>query len=89
MSSGKRSVKIREELAAEWPKLAVKLKFTQGTIKIIDADSKGCEDAFDKLMMRWLDGAGRLPVTWGTLLLALYAADFKTLASDVEEVLGL
>ena len=87
MSSGKRSVKIREEVAAKWSNLAVKLKFMQGTIEIIEADSKGCEDAFDKLMMRWLKGAGRLPVTWGTLLLALYAADFYTLASGVEEIL--
>lgn len=89
LGSGKKLVKIREEVASEWLKLAVQLKFKQGIIKIIQADNQGSEDAFDKLMMRWLDGAGHQPVTWGTLLLALYAAGFTTLASDVEEVLGL
>lgn len=90
MDSGETSVKIRDAVAAKWEGLAAQLKFKPGVIDIIERDHKGCsEDAFDDLMKRWLKGAGKQPPSWRTLLQALDAADFKTLASDVKKVLNL
>ena len=89
VSSAEGTVKIKEGVAAEWKELAIQLDFQPGTIKIIRKDNDSCEDAFDDLMSRWLEGAGRQPVSWGTLLLALKEANFKTLASDVKGVLNL
>lgn len=83
-------MKIRDGVAAKWQDLAAQLKFESGVIEIIETKSKGCcEDAFDDLMRRWLRGAGKQPASWKTLLQALDAADFKTLASDVKKVLNL
>ena len=50
-----------------WKDLAVQLDFQRGSIATIQKDSDGCEDAFDELMSRWLDGAARQPVAWKTL----------------------
>ena len=90
LGSGEKSVKIRKRVAARWRDLASHLKFEPGVIKIIESDSRShCEDAFDDLMRRWLEGAGLLPVSWKTLLQALDAADFKALSSDIRKVLSL
>lgn len=69
--------------------LAIQLDFQPGTIKIIHKDNHSCEDAFDDLMNRWFEGAGRQPVCWDNLLQALKAADFNSLARDVKEVLNV
>ena len=80
-------MRIRDEAADRWRDLAAQLNFKRGVIKIIEKDSDGCEDAFDDLISRWLDGAGRQPVVWKTLLSALNDIELQVLAQDVQQVL--
>ena len=71
-----------------WKDLAVQLDFQRGSIATIQKDSDGCEDAFDELMSRWLDGAARQPVAWKTLLSALEDIELNVLAHDIRQALG-
>ena len=80
-------MRIRDEAAGRWRDLAAQLNFKRGVIKIIEGDSDGCEDAFDDLVSRWLDGAGRQPVVWRTLLSALNDIELHVLAQDVQQIL--
>ena len=36
----------------------------------------------------WLEGKGRQPTTWETLIKALEEADFSEVANDLKDVLG-
>ena len=45
---------------------------------------KACQIA----LKEWLEGEGRNPVTWKTLISALKEADFSEIASDLEYVLS-
>ena len=81
-------MRIRDGAASKWKDLAIQLNFQPGTINIIQSDSNyRSEDAFDMLMTRWLDGGGRQPVTWKTLIHALEDIDLNVLAQDMRQTL--
>ena len=87
LSRGDKIVKIRDEAASRWKDLAIQLNFHRGVIKTIQKDSDGNEDAFDELMSRWLEGAGRKPVIWRTLIRALEDIDLNVLAQNIQQTL--
>ena len=37
---------------------------------------------------RWLDGEGRKPRTWGTLVTVLYEADLSSVANELEKMIS-
>ena len=39
------------------------------------------------ILMRWIRGQGKKPITWGTLITCLRDLELETLASDIEEAL--
>ncbi len=38
------------------------------------------------VLQKWVNGEGRLPVTWGTLIEVLYDTELNTLAADIQDV---
>ena len=57
-------------------------------MKTIRADNQQCEDACRNMCIEWLEGKGREPKTWQTLLDALKEADFGEVASDLADILS-
>ena len=68
--------------------LANALQLSPYLISTLTEESNTPFDATLNVMVQWLGGEGRRPVTWRTLLEALKEAHLHSLASDLEEVLG-
>ena len=81
-------VKVIESVAARWEKVAIRLKFEHQVIDRIKRDNNyQCVPSCQTMFAEWLDGNGRQPVTWQTLITALQEADFSVLASDLQILL--
>ena len=81
-----KTVKVFSRTAACWERLATRLHFEGHEIKTIRADNQQCEDACRNMCIEWLEGKGREPKTWQTLLTALKEADFGEVASDLADI---
>ena len=81
-----KTVKVISRTAANWERLATRLHFEGHEIKTLRADYQQCEDACRNMCIEWLDGKGREPKTWQTLLTALKEADFGEVASDLADI---
>jgi len=86
-----RRVKIIENVAAKWEKVALALHFEGHTIQNIRSDPHiQCIDTACRVMLqKWLDGEGsqHQQVTWGTLMDALIDIGFVTLVKELQEIL--
>ena len=81
-------MKIIETVAARWEDVALELHFEGHTLQNIQYDTRiQCIEACRKMFQKWLDGEGRQPVTWETLMDALVGAGFVTLVEDLQEIL--
>ena len=69
--------------------MALRLHFNHSDISKIDRDHRTCSQACQTMFGEWLEGKGRKPITWNTLLTALREAEFSELASDVETIIAL
>lgn len=81
-------VKIVETVAAQFQRMAYALHFEDHIcqrvlLDVINDHERACEKIFQK----WLNGEGRKPVTWVTLIQALEHADFKQLARELKQTL--
>ena len=65
------------------------LKDESGTIVsgIERAMMQDAERITEAILMRWIGGEGKHPLTWDTLVTCLQDSKLKTLASDIERVL--
>ena len=88
--SGK-TIQIINHIAADWHnRVGIHLNFdpTGRTLALIRAhnpsDPKAC--CID-MMKEWLEGKGRQPANWATLLRVLKDAEFCVLAEEVEQLL--
>ena len=82
-------VKIIEHVAPRWRAVATRLHFEGHIIQRITKDhSSSCTDACRTVFIEWLDGRGRKPVTWETLIKVLKEAGFSEAASDLEHVIS-
>ena len=70
-----------------WKKIATQLHFEGHDISRIKQDEPQAEDACRTVFIEWLEGKGRTPTTWGTILQTLNEAEQGELANDLEEVL--
>ena len=85
--SGK-PVRVVEEVCADWEKLALALQFRGGVIRAVERSQHfQVEAACLTILQRWLDGEGRQPVTWETLMESLEDIEYGTLASDLRREL--
>ena len=80
-------VNIIRAVAPSWETFALYLTMERNIINIWKTDSDQVEDATRKLFNHWLDGNGRQPISWKTLIQALHENDLPIIARDVEEIL--
>ena len=84
-----KTVKVIEQAAAKWERVATRLYFESHDICRIKKDNplqsfEACQTVF----IEWLNGKGRKPISWETLIKALKEADLSELAADLEVVLS-
>ena len=80
-------VNVIREVAPCWEKFALCLKMERNMIGIWKRNTNEVEDAAMKLFDHWLDGNGRQPISWRTLIQALCEAGLHVIAADVEKIL--
>ena len=78
-------MRVIEQAAAKWERVATRLHFESHDISRLREDYpqqsiKACRTVF----MEWLQGRGRKPITWSTVIKALKEADLAELAIDLE-----
>ena len=81
-------MKVINKTAHVWKQIARRLYFEGHDILRIGEDERHAEDACCRVFIEWLEGKGRTPTTWGTVLHALNEAEQGELANDLEEVLN-
>ena len=76
-------------VTADWERVATRLHFPGYTIKAVSRDSQHQSDqACRSMFTRWLNGEGRQPVTWGTLITALYEAKLASVAQELDNMVN-
>ena len=76
--------------AGIWETVALRLHFKGHDITRIKRDchyqtSLACQT----VLSEWLEGKGRQPTSWGTLIKALREAGLPVVAGDLEHILGI
>ena len=85
---GKR-VRIIQTAASKWKRLATRLYFKPSDINRIRSDNPTeCYDACWKVCSEWLEGVGRQPTSWTTLIKALNEAELGEIATDLETIIS-
>ena len=80
-------VKVIETVAAKWEKVAIRLYFDHNNIDRIKRDSHYQSDpCCRKMFGEWVDGKGRKPVNWQTLITVLSEADCSELSRELENI---
>ena len=83
-----KTVRIIGASAAEWEKIATRLYFEIEEIDIIRRDHyRRAINACQQVFMSWLQGKGRSPKTWETVIKVLEEAELTEVASDLKDVL--
>ena len=75
-------------VASKWDKVALRLHFCGHDISRIERDHSKSVRACQTMFMEWLEGKGRKPITWDTLIKALGEAELSQVANDLEIALG-
>ena len=83
-------MRVIKQAAAKWESIAIRLHFESHEISCIKKDTHYQSiDACRILFNQWLQGNGRTPITWNTVIKALEEADLSKLAGDLKIVLGV
>ena len=80
-------VNIIRAVAPSWESFALCLTMDRIMIDIWKRNADEVEDATRKLFGHWLEGNGRQPISWKTLIQALRENDLPMIATKVEEIL--
>jgi hypothetical protein len=81
-------VNVVRAVAPSWETFALCLGMERNMIDIWKRNAHyQVEDAARRLFCHWLDGNGRTPNTWKTLIQALHENDLPIIATEVEEIL--
>ena len=81
-------VQVIKYVAARWEEVATRLHFESHDISRINGDNHYKNiPCCRKMFGEWLDGNGREPVNWETLITALKEAGFSQLASDLQNII--
>ena len=73
-------VRVIDTIAGQWETVAIALHFEWNTIEFIRYNSNVSTVS---MLGRWINGGGRKPVNWDTLISSLSRAGFSTLAGDL------
>ena len=84
LEDGGKTVRLIDMVAAKWDRVAIRLHFETHEIERMRQDAlfqtrAACQSMFGK----WLEGKGRKPTTWATLITALQEAGLSKVASDL------
>ena len=83
-----RTVRVIKEVATTWEEVGLSLHFEASDISRIERDNhQQSVQASRVVFSEWLEGRGRQPTTWGTLIKALKEAGLQTVANDLERIL--
>jgi hypothetical protein len=80
-------VNVIRAVAPSWEKFALYLEMERNMIDIWKRNADEVEDATRTLFGHWLNGNGRKPISWKTLIQALNENDLPNIASEVEAIL--
>ena len=84
-----KKVRVISAMASKWDTMALRLYFDGTDIERIRMDSHHqCESACRKMFQEWLDGNGRKPLTWRTLVKAVHEAGMSECAKDMKDALN-
>ena len=84
---GGNSVRVIAGTASRWEQLATALLIDYQDIECVGRDHQECTRACRKVLIMWLEGNWRLPVTWATLTDSLREAQFVAIADSLEAIL--
>lgn len=81
-------IKVIEEVSPYWENLALALQFRDSVIRAVERNKYfQVEAACQSILQRWLDGEGRQPATWATLIECLKDIGHSNLASELRREL--
>ena len=84
-----KKLQLIKRITGKWERVATRLYFPVDAIEVISRDSHHrCDSACRTMFSRWLDGEGREPRTWGTLVAVLYEADLSSIANELEKMIS-
>ncbi len=89
-SKGRKSVKVLEGIGTNYRDFGILLlEDNTGTRlnAIADKFRESAKDVSREVLVQWLAGKGRRPVSWMTLIEVLRDINLQTLASDIESAL--
>ncbi|MCG8622182.1 MAG: death domain-containing protein, partial [Proteobacteria bacterium] len=84
-----KKLQLIKRITGKWERVATRLYFPTDAIEVISRDSHHqCDSACHTMFSRWLDGEGREPKTWGTLVTVLNEADLSSVANELEKMIS-
>ena len=84
-----KKLQLIKRITGKWERVATRLHFPADAIEVISRDSHHqCDSSCRTMFSRWLDGEGREPRTWGTLVTVLYEADLSSVANELEKMIS-
>lgn len=85
---GEKKIRVIDRVAADWEEVATRLHFEGHEIKRIKKDQHHqCKEACHATFGEWLDGNGREPKNFETLLKVLEEAGFSEFANKLRQLL--
>ena len=73
--------------APVWEKVATRLYFERHDILTIQGNKLQAEDACRTMFVEWLEGKGRTPTTWETVIKALDESELAEVAENLRNVI--
>lgn len=86
-----RPIDIAAEIGTDYSKLGTFLLDNNNGKKVKNIEKSELGDPVDiavAILKVWIEGKGRMPVTWRTSVTCLWKTDLNVLADDVETVLS-
>ena len=81
-------IKVIERVASRWESVATQLHFEGHLIDTIKMESHyQVDSACRKMFIRWLEGIGRQPITWKTLIDALDEAGLPRVVHELNNII--
>ena len=82
-------IEVIKTIAPKWKRIGDFLEFdaTGSQLYLIDANNKGVEACCRAMFQYWLQGNGKTPTSWNTLIVILNDCNFRALASQLRAAL--
>ena len=88
IASREKEVRVMKIVTPHWERFSYRLHLRRETISTIKKDNPQREDdACQAMFNMWLNGEGRKPVSWGTLITALNEAELSEHAQDLGDII--